>query len=129
MSFEKELLTKIPIWAQFYNVPLEYWTAQGLSYIASSIGRPLYSDSLTESLKRISYARVCIEVDSKLLLSFDLQFANGEFCEVMISYPWKPGCRSLVMMRLIVRMGTSMFNLKYKSNGWSRVGVGLNQRN
>ncbi|GFY96129.1 hypothetical protein Acr_11g0004350 [Actinidia rufa] len=51
--------------------------------------------SLTESLKRISYARVCIEieVDSKLPSSFDLQFADGEFCEVMISYPWKPSCR------------------------------------
>ncbi|KAG5545182.1 hypothetical protein RHGRI_017610 [Rhododendron griersonianum] len=63
MSFEKEQLSKIPIWVQFYNIPLEYWTAGGFSFVASAIGRPLYAASFTESGKRISYARICVEID------------------------------------------------------------------
>ena len=58
MSLEKAQMTRIPIWAQFYNASLEYWTAIGLSYIASSIGKPLYAHLFTESCKKISYARV-----------------------------------------------------------------------
>lgn len=63
MSFEKELLSKIPIWVQFYNVPLEFWSAEGLSYVASAIGNPLFADSMTENCSRLSYARICVEVD------------------------------------------------------------------
>ena len=52
MSFEKAQMTRIPIWAQFYNAPLEYWTVIGVSYIASSIGKPLYAHSLLNLVKR-----------------------------------------------------------------------------
>ena len=52
MSLEKAQMTRIPIWAQFYNAPLEYWTAIGISYIASSIGKPLYAHTFTKSCKK-----------------------------------------------------------------------------
>lgn len=92
MSFEKEQLSKIPIWVQFYNIPLEYWTAGGFSFVASAIGRPLYADSFTESGKRISYAQICVEIDidSSLPASFDLRLANGNLVEIKVKYPWKP---------------------------------------
>ena len=48
MSFKKDQLTKIPIWVQFYDVPLELWNEAGLSYIASAVGKPLYAHSLAE---------------------------------------------------------------------------------
>jgi hypothetical protein len=94
----KESHSKIPIWAKFYNVPHEFWTGNGLSYIASAVGRPLYADSLTETHKRISFARVCIEVDasSELIDSFDLML-NGDVpgmsptsVEIKVDYQWKP---------------------------------------
>ncbi|KAG5541135.1 hypothetical protein RHGRI_021119 [Rhododendron griersonianum] len=29
---------KLPLWIQLHNVPLQYWTEEGLSYLASAIG-------------------------------------------------------------------------------------------
>lgn len=62
LEFEKEGLNRLPIWVQLHDVPLQLWTAPGLSYIASSVGRPLYADGMTETGKRISYAKICVEV-------------------------------------------------------------------
>ncbi|GAV89560.1 DUF4283 domain-containing protein [Cephalotus follicularis] len=64
-------LSKIPIWVKLLNIPLEYWTE---CWIASAIGKPLHVDSNTESLRRISFVRVCVEidVDSPLPSSFGL---------------------------------------------------------
>ncbi|KAG5548392.1 hypothetical protein RHGRI_013920 [Rhododendron griersonianum] len=92
MCLQKELVSKIPIWVQLYNVPLELWTAQGLSYVASAIGRPLYADRMTETCKRLNYAKVCVEVDvdSELLDSFDVVLANGDTFTIKAWYPWKP---------------------------------------
>lgn len=55
------------------------WTGPGLGHIASSVGRPLYADRLTESGRRLNYAKICVEVDcsSPLPESFDLKYANG----------------------------------------------------
>ncbi|KAF7145012.1 hypothetical protein RHSIM_Rhsim04G0192900 [Rhododendron simsii] len=91
MSFVKDHLMKIPIWVQFFNVPLEYWTAAGLSYVASAIGRPLYADSMIAKCKRLNNARVCVEIEVgvTLPLSFDLSFDNGKEVEIKVKYPWK----------------------------------------
>ncbi|KAG5560701.1 hypothetical protein RHGRI_003888 [Rhododendron griersonianum] len=62
MSFAKDQVKTIPIWAQFYNVPLDLWTAQGLSYVASAT----------------------------LPDSFDLVLANGDKFAIKVWYPWKP---------------------------------------
>lgn len=92
MCLVKDQLNRIPIWVQFYNLPLEYWTAPGLSYVASAIGRPLYADSMTEKCKRLSYARVCVEVEVGAFLpsSFWLRLGNGKEVEIKAHYPWKP---------------------------------------
>ncbi|KAF7113433.1 hypothetical protein RHSIM_RhsimUnG0127000 [Rhododendron simsii] len=92
MCFEKDQVKKIPIWAQFYNVPLDLWTAQGLSYVASAVGKPLYADQMTEQCRRLNYAKICVEVDVDSILpdSFDLILANGDSFTIKVWYPWKP---------------------------------------
>ncbi|XVE64166.1 hypothetical protein DITRI_Ditri07aG0080200 [Diplodiscus trichospermus] len=40
-------LTRIPLWVHLSNIPLELFTKEGLSYIASTIGSPLYMDRIT----------------------------------------------------------------------------------
>lgn len=92
MTLEKEQLKKVPLWAQFYNVPLEMWTEQGLSYVASAVGNPLYADQLTESCKRLSYAKICVEVDVDSILpeSFELSLSNGSKFNIKVWYPWRP---------------------------------------
>ncbi|KAI8560219.1 hypothetical protein RHMOL_Rhmol04G0239000 [Rhododendron molle] len=79
IEYEKERLAKLPIWIQLFNVPLQFWIAEGLSYIASFVGKPLYVDELTETAKRISYANICVEVDvtASLPHSVDLLTACG----------------------------------------------------
>ncbi|KAG5520831.1 hypothetical protein RHGRI_033411 [Rhododendron griersonianum] len=63
-----------------------------LSHIASSVGHPLYADQMTESGRRLSYAKICVEVDcsSPLPESFDLKYADGDVVVIRIQYPWKP---------------------------------------
>ncbi|KAF7129874.1 hypothetical protein RHSIM_Rhsim10G0146400 [Rhododendron simsii] len=79
LVFEKEGLSKLTLWIQLYNVPLQYWSEEGLSYIASAVGKPLYADEMTESARRISYAKICVEVDvhSPLPHSIDLLTSTG----------------------------------------------------
>ncbi|KAK3221995.1 hypothetical protein Dsin_009020 [Dipteronia sinensis] len=94
----KETYSKIPVWVKLFNNPHEYWNEEGLSHIASAVGKPLYADSLTESMKRISYASVCIEIDAtcELVDSFDLFMGDnsgpnlGESVEILVKYQWKP---------------------------------------
>lgn len=59
---------------KLFLVQLEYWAAQGLSHLASAVGKPLYTDNMTASRSRISYARLCFEVDAakELIKEFDL---------------------------------------------------------
>lgn len=88
LKLEKDQLSTVPLWVHFYNIPIELWTGPGFSYIASSVGRPLYVDQFTESGKRISFAKICVEVDcsSPLPTSFDLKDANGDAVEIKIHY-------------------------------------------
>ncbi|KAK2661867.1 hypothetical protein Ddye_000441 [Dipteronia dyeriana] len=94
----KDTYSKIPMWVKLFIIPYEYWTEEGLSYIASAVGKPLYANSLTESMKRISFARVCIEIDATcdLVDSFDLfigddKYPNeGQKVEILVEYQWKP---------------------------------------
>ncbi len=81
LTLSKEDLNKIPLWVKLYHVPMAFWTKTGLSYVASAVGRPLHTDKLTAIKKRISYARVCVEVEAseELVKDFDLQCENGEW--------------------------------------------------
>lgn len=92
MNLVKQQLTKIPLWAHFYNVPLELWSEAGLSFVASAVGKPLYADQLTESCKRISFAKICVEVDSSSPLpeTFDITLPSGAVFTIKVWYPWRP---------------------------------------
>ncbi|KAI8560558.1 hypothetical protein RHMOL_Rhmol04G0267000 [Rhododendron molle] len=71
---------------------IKYWTAEGLSYLASSVGKPLYADEMTETAKRISYAKICVEVDINASLphSVDLLMSTGRTVSIAVKYPWRP---------------------------------------
>ncbi|XP_058190906.1 uncharacterized protein LOC131308106 [Rhododendron vialii] len=92
MVLTKEKLSTIPVWVQFSKIPLEFWTEQGLSYIASALGKPLYADDMTEKGKRLSFAKICVEihVDTPLLDVVEVEYANGASAFINVKYPWKP---------------------------------------
>jgi hypothetical protein len=92
MQFSKDDLSRIPVWVKLHNVPLDYWTNKGLSYVVSALRVPLHADITTLIRKRLTYARVCVEIDaSKLLVKeFDQQCPNGMVITILAEYEWLP---------------------------------------
>ncbi|GJT75560.1 RNA-directed DNA polymerase, eukaryota, reverse transcriptase zinc-binding domain protein [Tanacetum coccineum] len=58
----------LPLWVKLYSVPIEAWTVNGISVIASSLGKPLIMDKTT--------TRMCNE--------------GGLSKFVEVEYSWKP---------------------------------------
>jgi len=85
-------LARVPVWVRLYNVPLEYWTIKGLSCVASAIRVLLHADHTTLLRKRLSYARVCVEIHASktLVKEYDLRCPNGLFITILANYEWIP---------------------------------------
>ena len=95
LTLSKEDHSSIPLWIKIFNVPLQFWTDEGLSHISSAVGRPIHVDSLTSSKRRLNFARICVEVsaNSQLIDSFDLEMeinGNIEKVEISVEYQWRP---------------------------------------
>ncbi|KAK4721238.1 hypothetical protein R3W88_011471 [Solanum pinnatisectum] len=77
-EFDPDCLTIIPLWVTFPGLPVGYW-------------KPLYTDSFTTSMERISYARILVETDVShpLLNSIEIVTPSGTFQQA-IEYEWKP---------------------------------------
>ena len=46
----------VPLWVKFENLPDYYWTREGLSFVASSIGPPICADKVTAQLNPVQFA-------------------------------------------------------------------------
>ena len=62
-DFKEEILRVIPVWVRLPNLPLHCWGAETLSRIVSVVGVPVLADEYTMTQKKVSYARVLVEVD------------------------------------------------------------------
>ncbi|XVE90995.1 hypothetical protein DITRI_Ditri20bG0120300 [Diplodiscus trichospermus] len=82
-------MAKLPIWVQLSNVPLELFTQRGISYIASALGNPLYMDRFTASQQGLAYAKVCIEIDTKLEIPKEIvvELHDGTFADIQVEIP------------------------------------------
>ena len=82
---------------------MEYWDDKGLSRIASKIGVPLFMDYLTSSSNRISFARVCLElnVDSELPQHFFVR-CEEEVVEIKVEYQGIPTSANTVKSLAII---------------------------
>ncbi|KAL0290762.1 UNVERIFIED_CONTAM: hypothetical protein Sradi_7043500 [Sesamum radiatum] len=97
MSLRKQKHTKVPVWIRIRHLPMEYWTEDGLSAVASGVGTPLYTDKITKTCSRLDFARVCVMLDynSKLprhlvVLSPVVSEATHIPIKVDIEYEWLP---------------------------------------
>ncbi|KAK1270276.1 hypothetical protein QJS04_geneDACA016183 [Acorus gramineus] len=92
VRMEQERLTSIPIWVKFPNLPLQFWTKECMSKIASAVGTPLFMDTATQMATRIAYARVYVEVsvDVELPNEVVIEIAAGGRESFPIAYDWKP---------------------------------------
>lgn len=91
-NFEKEILKVIPLWIQLPNLPLNCWSEGSLSRIGSIIGTPICADECTSLQKRISYARMLVEVDVTQPLKYSLKIEgdNGVVVDQRVYYEWVP---------------------------------------
>ena len=74
------------------NVPLELFTQQGLSYIASAIGNPLYMDRFIVCQSRLAFAKIYVEVEATLDIPrfIDIQMRDSSYVSISLEVPWYP---------------------------------------
>lgn len=64
MELVKVTMDSLPVWVSLPNLPFKLWNKDALSVICSVMGKPLFFDRFTMKKERLSFARVCIEVDA-----------------------------------------------------------------
>ncbi|KAL0439725.1 UNVERIFIED_CONTAM: hypothetical protein Slati_2455500 [Sesamum latifolium] len=84
MALRKHKHTQVPVWLCLKHLPVEFWTNEGLSIVASGIGRPLYQDAITKACTRLDFARVCVMLDISSKLPK----------HVVVMVPWEDGGES-----------------------------------
>ncbi|KAL2235455.1 UNVERIFIED_CONTAM: hypothetical protein Sindi_1277700 [Sesamum indicum] len=96
MAMRKLQHKHVPIWIKLRHLPMEYWTIDGLSTVASGVGRPLYPDAITRACTRLDFARVCVMIDvaqtlPKHIIVMTPDENGGETpCKVDVEYEWLP---------------------------------------
>ena len=85
-------MVKLPLWIHLHKVPLELFTQKGLSYIASGIGSPMYMDKITASQQRLSFAKICVEVEPArpISRSIEVVMKDGSSVSIIVEVPWYP---------------------------------------
>ncbi|GKB46102.1 ribonuclease H-like domain-containing protein [Tanacetum coccineum] len=102
VSLKRDEVTKVPVWVKLHNVPVVAYSADGLSLIATQIGKPIMLDAFTSSMCEDSWGRINfthalveINVDSDLKhevsMAIPLDDGTGHTREVIkVEYEWKP---------------------------------------
>ncbi|KAJ6925334.1 hypothetical protein NC651_009872 [Populus alba x Populus x berolinensis] len=91
--FDKNKISKLPVWVRLHGLPFPLWSKSGLSLTASMAGRPLSCDEQTFNSTRLDYARVCIEIDAALPLihQFEIDIPlSVDPILIRVEYEWKP---------------------------------------
>ncbi|KAL0292093.1 UNVERIFIED_CONTAM: hypothetical protein Sradi_7002700 [Sesamum radiatum] len=96
MVLRKLQHTQVPVWIKLRHLPVELWTTDGLSIVASGVGKPLYPDAITRACTRLDFARVCVMLDisAKLLKHIVIMVPKEDgsevACKVDVEYEWLP---------------------------------------
>ncbi|GJY23686.1 uncharacterized protein Tco_0397344 [Tanacetum coccineum] len=102
VSLTKEDLTKVPVWVKLRDVPLVGFNQDGLSAIATKVGKPIMLDSYTstmcmESWGKTSYARAMVEISAINELKESITVATPSLVggektvdTVIVEYEWRP---------------------------------------
>ncbi|KAL0282002.1 UNVERIFIED_CONTAM: hypothetical protein Sangu_2977300 [Sesamum angustifolium] len=103
MTLRRQKHNQIPVWIRLKHLPMEYWTDEGLSTVASGVGTPLYTDGITKECSGLDYARVCVMLDynstlPKHLVVISPVLRNGreDPKRVDVEYEWLPNGASNV---------------------------------
>ncbi|KAB5574568.1 hypothetical protein DKX38_001762 [Salix brachista] len=92
-KFDKNRISKLPVWIRLHGLPFPLWSQAGLSLAASMVGRPLSCDAQTYNCQRLEFARLCVEIDAALpkVTSFEVVSPlSSEPITVEVEYEWLP---------------------------------------
>ncbi|GKA23295.1 zinc knuckle CX2CX4HX4C containing protein [Tanacetum coccineum] len=111
----KEELTRIPIWVKLHDVPIQVFEEDGISLIATFIGKPVMLDSFTssmcnESCGRSSFARCLIEVNSEAdlvdVVTIGIPSLSGDgFTKETIRVEYEPKATTSAPNKGVTNMG------------------------
>ncbi|KAL0913651.1 hypothetical protein M5K25_017130 [Dendrobium thyrsiflorum] len=88
---QRENFSTVPIWFRILDLPLCCWNSEGISLIASKVGIPLAVDALTAQKTRLTYARVCVQVNNKSTYPETIPISiEDEIINLKIQYEWRP---------------------------------------
>ncbi|KAL2224649.1 UNVERIFIED_CONTAM: hypothetical protein Sindi_3029000 [Sesamum indicum] len=96
MAMRKLKHTEVPVWIKLRHLSMEFWTTEGLSIVASGVGKPLYPNAITKACTRLDFAHVCvmIDVNQQLINHIIIMTPDNEGgetpCKVDIEYEWLP---------------------------------------
>ncbi|PWA91582.1 hypothetical protein CTI12_AA007890 [Artemisia annua] len=102
MNMQKVEPSKMPVWVKMVDIPLEAWSVEGISALASSIGMPFLMDTVTaamchKGMGNLGYARVLVEIPAEkgLKKSIEIQYRDKNQCvkgtkSVQVVYDWIP---------------------------------------
>lgn len=63
---------------------MQLFTNEGMSHIFSGAGIPLFMEKVTELRKRLSFARVCVEVEQGAILPSSIHVGIEDFGSIEI---------------------------------------------
>ncbi|KAL0404358.1 UNVERIFIED_CONTAM: hypothetical protein Sradi_2076600 [Sesamum radiatum] len=105
MVLRKLKHTQVPVWIKLWHLLVELWTNEGLSTVASGIGKPLYPDAITKACTRLNFARVCVMLDinwklpKHIVILVPKEDGSETACKVDMEYEWLPHkCNSCVSL-------------------------------
>ncbi|GJX48259.1 putative reverse transcriptase domain-containing protein [Tanacetum coccineum] len=99
---KKGEVTKVPVWVKLHGVHVLAYSEDGLSLIATQIGKPIMLDAFTSSMcadswGRISFSRALIEVSSdsalksEAIMGIPNEKGDGYIKQVIrVEYEWSP---------------------------------------
>ncbi|KAL0726876.1 hypothetical protein Bca4012_022969 [Brassica carinata] len=88
---EKPEITAIPLWVHLKNVPMNMYSWQGLSFIASAAGFPVRLHPETAACSNFKVAKIFVNADLTKELPTKINFTkNGVSSLVEFVYPWLP---------------------------------------
>ncbi|GJY69652.1 reverse transcriptase domain-containing protein [Tanacetum coccineum] len=102
VSLKRGEVNKVPVWIKLYNVLVVAYSPDGLSLIATQVGKPFMLDAFTSSMCEnawglISFARALVEISSDFSLKHEfsmvipLEDGSGHTRDVIkVEYQWKP---------------------------------------
>nr|GEU87775.1 hypothetical protein [Tanacetum cinerariifolium] len=102
VSLKRDEVTKVPVWIKLHNVPVVAYSVDGLSLIATQVGKPIMLDAFKSSMcedswDRINFERAFMEINADYVLKHEvsmgipLEDGSGYTKEVIkVEYEWKP---------------------------------------